>query len=123
MKKYYPLLGGSLAIVILLFLPVKTKFLAIQAILFAIPIVTYEMREKDAGNRPYHGGLQGGIIGGFVGALLDCIVMNLIYGDMSKYSIRLDLILGGVLGASIGSTLGIIAGGQTNKSDDISRLH
>jgi hypothetical protein len=80
MKIYFPILGGVLAIVTVLLLPMKTKFLEIQAILIAIPFITYQMREKGAGDRPYQGGLQGGIIGGFVGALLDCIVMTLVSG-------------------------------------------
>ena len=118
MKKYLPLLGGVLAIFIVLILPMKTKLFEIIAILIAVPFITYQMREKDTGDHPYQGGLQGGIVGGFAGALLDCIVMNLIHDDMAKYSIRLDLFLGGILGASIGSTLGIIAGGRFNKKKE-----
>ncbi len=116
MKKYFPLLGGVLAIIIVFYLPMKTKFLTIQAILVAIPLITYQLRDKDADDRPYQGGLLGGVIGAFVGALLDCIVLNLISDDTAKYSIRLDIILSGILGASIGSTLGIIAGGRFKQS-------
>ncbi len=114
-NKLLPLFIGLLAIVIVLLLPMNSKLFEVIFILFAIPFITYQRREKDTGDLPYQGGLQGGVIGGFAGVVIDFIVMNLISSDMAKYSIRIDLFLGGVLGASIGSTLGIIAGERNSR--------
>lgn len=115
MNKFTPLLIGILALIIVLLIPMKTKLFEVLVILFAIPFVTYQKREKDAGDHPYQGGLQGGVIGGFTGVVLNIIVSSYILHDIAKHSIRLDFLLAGVLGASIGSTLGIIAGERHSK--------
>jgi len=117
LKKYLPLIIGLIALTIVLLLPMKSKLLEVFAILFAIPLVTYQMRDKEAGDLPYQGALTGGIIGCFSCVVLDYFLMNLIYHDMAKHSIRFDFLLAGVLGTSIGSTIGIIKGGNSKKKE------
>jgi hypothetical protein len=70
MNKYLPLLIGLLALIIVLLLPIKPKVFELITILCAIPIITYQRRDRDAGDLPYQGGLQGGVIGGFVGVVI-----------------------------------------------------
>ncbi len=116
-NKYLPLLIGFISLIIVLLMPIKNRFFTIMGILILIPLITYKRRDKDSGKLPYLFGLQGGIIGGFSGIIIDYIIMNMIYSDMARYSIRFDLFLGGILGTSIGATLGIIAGERKSKRD------
>ena len=115
MKKFIPLLMGILSVYVILLLDISHKYLLLHVILFGTPIATYMMCDEQAGDSPRVGCFLGALIGCFLGAMLMGNIMNLIYHDTAKDSIRLDLILRAIVGASIISTLGIILGDHLGK--------
>lgn len=123
-KQFLPLLIGLLIIGVVLLLQVNFKFflfrhviILIPFILIAIPAVTYQMGNKDSGDYPAYGCLTGSIAGFLTVSFIINFIMNLIDPNIKSYSLRFDLLFGGLLGASILSTLGIIAGDWISRNN------
>lgn len=80
------------------------------AVLAWIPLRILSRQKREARSYAITGLIIGGIMGFYLGLKLTDLIMNLIYGDLSKYSIRLDLLLGSMIGASLFSSVGVIFG-------------
>ncbi len=81
------------------------------AVLAWIPLKILGTQKREARSYAILGLIIGGIMGFYFGLKLTGLIMDLIYGDLSKYSIRLDLLLGSLIGASLFSSTGVIVGG------------
>lgn len=85
------------------------------AILVWIPCKVLRLQGKEARLSAEIGLIIGAVAGWFIGIKVADFIVNIIYGDMSKYSIRIDLGIGALLGASIFSSIGAVVGGRISR--------
>ena len=83
--------------------------------LIGIPLAVLSMQRKDTQLAGTIGLIIGAVVGFFLGAKVVDVIGTMIYGDMSKFSIRIDSLCGALLGASILSSIGAVVGGRISK--------
>lgn len=119
MKRFLPFIILFFVIVLwIIFIPTPAKVLVMILILIeliGVPLRVLSLQRKEDQLIGTVGLFIGAAIGFYLGAKVVDLIMTMIYGDMSKYSIRLDMLIGALLGASIFSSLGAIVGGRISR--------
>lgn len=121
-KRFLPFIILFFVTVIwIIFMPNPAKVLAgilIFIELIGIPLTVLSLQRKEPWQVQLSAiiGFLIGAAGGFyLGAKIVDFIMTLIYGDMSRYTIRIDVLAGALLGASIFSSIGAIVGGRISR--------
>lgn len=124
MKRFLPFIILLAIIVVYLILPLRytgNKGLVIILVLIelvGVPLTVLSMQRKEAWKVQLSatiGFVVGAVAGFYIGMKIVDFITNAIYGDLSEYEIRLDLLLGACLGASIFSSIGAVVGGRISR--------
>ncbi len=119
MKRFLPFIILLVIIVLWWFIAPGTYkvfiiiFILIE--LIGIPLTVLSMQRKDAQLTATVGLLIGAVVGFYLGMKVVDLITTIIYGDMSRYSIRIDILCGALLGASISASIGAIVGGRLSR--------
>lgn len=119
MKRFLPFIILFFVIVLwIIFIPTPAKVLVMILILIeliGVPLRVLSLQRKEDQLIGTVGLFIGAAVGFYLGAKVVDLIMTMIYGDMSKYSIRLDMLIGALLGASIFSSIGAVVGGRISR--------